>query len=150
MNKVELNKAFKFLIEDFSFGTLSQERLVNIGRDGRVASHLLEPQLEDWFPELTHVAGCKGYDHYDQTGQLYDAKNFTKNGLKFMPSNQIGSGRKFCFETTKEHASDLIYICCDIVEFPEIRVVFKDGKDLLEEYPNGMVSKGQREDLFSG
>ena len=149
MPKISKNKIYNFVVNNFSFGSLSSAELVSLFKDGRYSSPFMELMLTHWFPELRHVTGCKGYDHVDKNNQKYDAKNFTQTGgLKFMPSNQMGSGRKFCFETTRLHAQDLIYICCDIVDFPNIRVVFKDGADLLREYPAAKVSKTKREELF--
>ena len=149
MPKIFKNKTYKFVVKNFSFGSLNQDALIELFRDGRVASHFIEPMLTHWFPELQHVKGCKDYDHIDSKKQKYDAKNFTPSGgLKFMPSNQLGSGRKFCYETTRKHAKELVYICCDIVDFPKIRVIFRDGEKLLEEYPNATISKTKRGDLF--
>lgn len=148
MHKIIKNKVFNFTIKNFSFGTLSPALVIDILKDGRVASHFLEPQLTHWFPELTHIKGCKGYDHIDQTSQKYDAKNFTSRGLKFMPSNQLGSGRNFCYETTYKHAAELVYICCDIIDFPQVKVIFKDGPALLEEYPKATITKTKRKELF--
>jgi hypothetical protein len=65
-----------------------------------------------------------------------------------MPSNQLGSGRKFCYETTHKHAAELVYICCDIIDFPQVKVIFKDGAALLEEYPKATITKTKRKELF--
>ena len=146
--RVVHNKIYEFEIENLAFGDLSTESLHEAFKDGRVASHLLERQLAVWFPELTHVKGCKFHDHKGTDGALYDAKNFTKNGLKFMPSNQRGAGRTFIVETAHEKAKKLIYIACDIVDFPRVRVKFADGIDLIEEYPTCKIPFGHREKLF--
>ena len=145
---IELNRVYEFEIKNYSFGDLSTAAMNEIYQDGRVASHLLEPQLVHWFPELTHIKGCKDHDHIDQSGQKYDAKNFTKRGMQFKPSNQIGTGRKFNYEAMVEKADGMIYIACDIVDFPQIRVVFKEGLDLVDEYPTGKVSENKRGVLF--
>ena len=65
-----------------------------------------------------------------------------------MPSNQIGAGRKFDSVVAYQKANKLVYICCDIVDFPKVKVVFKDGKDLVKSYPSCKVSKNKRELLF--
>ena len=151
-NTIELNKTYHFEIPNVSFGQLNQEELIEIFSDGRVASHFLERHLTKWFPNLTHVPGCKGWDHVvELTGQKYDAKNFTaKGGLKFMPSGMIGTGRKYdaveCRAKIKKN--NLIYIMCDIVDFPKIRVKFRDGLELFDEYPKGKIAKKNRELLF--
>jgi len=147
--KVKLNKTYEFdLTNTMSFGDIKQERLYEFFKDGRNASFMLEEQLIHWFPELTRVEGNKDHDHISENGVKYDAKNFTKGGLNFMPSNQIGAGRKFDSVIAYEKANKLVYICCDIVEFPKVRVIFKDGKDLVKDFPNCKVSKTNREVLF--
>ena len=148
MSKIELNKTYNFEIKNYSFGDLSTTAMNQIYQDGRVASHLLEPQLVHWFPELTHIKGCKDHDHTDHSGQKYDAKNFTKGGLRFKPSNMIGTGRTFNYQGMVDKAQDMIYIACDIIDFPQIKVIFKEGMDLVREYPNGEIKKSQREVLF--
>ena len=149
MAKIELDKVYEFKIKNYSFGDLSTTEMNEIYKDGRVASHLLEPQLVCWFPELTHVKGCKDHDHIDKGGQKYDAKNFTKRGMQFRPSNQIGTGRTFDYDAMVEKADGMIYSACDIVDFPHVQGVFKKGMDLVGEYPDGKVPKGKREVLFS-
>ena len=109
---------------------------------------MLEEQLIHWFPELTRVEGNKDHDHIGENGVKYDAKNFTKGGLNFMPSNQIGAGRKFDSVIAYEKANKLVYICCDIVDFPKVRVIFKSGKDLVKDFPKCRVTKTNREVLF--
>ena len=150
-NTIELNRTYHQEIPNFSFGPLDEEELIEIYTDGRAASFFLERCLAKWFPELTHIKGCKGWDHVDETGQKYDAKNFTfKGGLKFMPSGMIGTGRKYdaveCRAKIKEN--NLIYIMCDIVDFPKIRVKFRDGLELFDEYPKGKITKKNRELVF--
>jgi hypothetical protein len=149
MTQIELDKTYHFTMENYTFGELPIETLTEIFRDGRPGSYFLEAYLPIWFPELTHVKGCKDHDHHDASGQLYDAKNFTKNGLNFKPSKMLGTGRVFNYQGMVEKASKLVYIACDIVEFPKIRVIFKDGRALVREFPNGKVPKSQREVLFS-
>jgi hypothetical protein len=146
--KIQKNKTYNFKVNNISFGDIPKERIPIFFQDGRVASFFLEEQLTHWFPELTRIEGNKDHDHLDLEGHKYDAKNFTKNGLKFKPSNQIGEGRKFNKEIAHAKAAKLCYICCDIVEFPKVRVKFIDGKDLVKEYPGCEISKGKREVLF--
>ena len=147
--KLELNKTYDFdLTDTMSFGDIKQERLYEFFKDGRNASFMLEEQLIHWFPELTRVEGNKDHDHIGENGVKYDAKNFTKGGLNFMPSNQIGAGREYDEVIAYEKANKLVYICCDIVDFPKVRVIFKSGKDFVEEFPKCRVTKTNREVLF--
>tara|TARA_R100000995_G_scaffold73781_1_gene42640 strand:+ start:951 stop:1400 length:450 start_codon:yes stop_codon:yes gene_type:complete len=147
--KLEKNKTYEFSLKGrTSFGSISESRMYDLLKDGRLASFFLEEQLQHWFPELTRIEGNKDHDHVDTSGNKYDAKNFTKNGLKFKPSNQLGQGRTFNAEIAHNKARKLCYICCDIVEFPRVRVKFVDGADLINEYPKCEIPKGQREVLF--
>jgi hypothetical protein len=152
MNKIKFDTIYKFdLSGTFSFGSLNKEQLKEIYKDGRVASHLLEPQLVNWFPEIRHVKGCKDHDHVDRIDEniKYDAKNFTKaGGCKFLPSNMIGVGRKFDQEQFLFKTQKMNYIICDIIDFPEIKVIFKKGSQLADKYRNGCIPKSKREELF--
>ena len=76
-------------------------------------------QLTKWFPVLKHVTGNKDHDQIDNKGNLYDAKNFTKNKVK--PSNQLGQ-TEFLYDIAHQKANKLIYICCDIIDFPDVKV----------------------------
>ena len=134
MDNIQLNKTFTFNIKDISFGDLSTEVLNEILTDGRLVSHFLERQLEIWFPELTFVDG-KGHDHIDTDGKLYDQKCFTHGGLAFAPSNMIGKGRHIVEDVATEHCKKIIYICCDVIDFPTVNVRFVKGTDLLKEFP---------------
>ena len=149
--EIKYDKVYNFdLSNSYSFGTLPKQALDEIFKDGRVASHLLEPQLEAWFPELEHVKGCKGYDHVHRCDErLFDAKNFTARGCKFMPSNMIGSGRKFIKEDFIKKTQGMSYIICDIVDFPRVRVVFKEGGQLAKQYPKGTIRLAERKEIFS-
>jgi len=145
--KIEYNKVYNFDVKA-SFGDLPQETVNKKFRDGRAASHFLEMQLEVWFPELTFV-DAKGHDHVDENGKKYDQKCFTKGGLGFAPSHMGGKGRVFVKEEAHDHARDVTYICCDIVDFPNVKVVFKRGRQLIEQYPQCKVKFAQREEFFT-
>jgi hypothetical protein len=145
---ITLNKTYNFTIQNFSFGNLSKDEMIDVLVDGRFNSPFMERQLTKWFPQLKHITGNKDHDHVDGEGNLYDAKNFTKNGLKFKPSNQLGQGRSFNKEVAHEKANKLIYICCDIIDFPKVKVKFIDGGDLVKRYPLCEVPKSHRTVLF--
>ena len=146
--KIELNKTYDFSINDVSFGDIPRHRINEFFKDGRVASFFLEEQLPHWFPQLTRIEGNKDHDHVDEVGNKYDAKNFTKGGLRFMPSNQMGAGRRFDEAKAHEKANKLIYICCDIVDFPKVRIRFAKGSELIKDYPNCSIPRKKREALF--
>tara|TARA_Y100000593_G_scaffold93149_1_gene186999 strand:+ start:110 stop:568 length:459 start_codon:yes stop_codon:yes gene_type:complete len=147
---VELNNTYKFELETPRFGSLSKEQVIDIFTDGRHCSPFLERQLAAWFEGLTHITGNKPYDLIDEQGRKYDAKNFTKKGLKFMPSGQIGTGRKYDYDKCRKKIEEnkMTYIACDITEFPKVRVRFLDGSELLKEYPKAQVPFKDREVLF--
>jgi len=135
--------------ESVSFGNLSKETVFSLFKDGRVASPFLERAVEVWYPHLKFV-DAKGYDHVDiHTSQKYDLKCFTKGGLRFAPSVMIGAGRKIDEEKLHEHASSISYICCDIINFPKIRVKFISGKELIKTYPKGSIPFSHKERFFS-
>ena len=148
--KIEHSKTYSFEVKNFSFGEIPREELIENFKDGRCCSWFMEPQIVKWFPELKRVKGNKDHDHIDDNGVKYDAKNFTKNGLKFMPSNQLGAGRSFNESIAHSKANDLVYICCDIVDFPKVRVRFEKGSELVKRFPSCQINKGSREEFFNG
>jgi hypothetical protein len=145
---IKYNKNYDFTLQA-KFGNLTKETVQEVLKDGRLASHFLERQLEVDFPELIFV-NAKGYDHIRKNSDiLYDQKCFTKGGLRFAPSSMIGAGRKIDFNEAHAHAKTIDYIACDIVDFPKVRVRFVKGTDLVEKYPSCQVKFNQREELFA-
>ena len=136
-----------FTVENISFGDLNQDELATMFTDGRLASHFLERQLTKWYPDLTFV-DKKGYDHLDEQGNKYDQKCFTKGGLGFAPSHMGGKGRVFVQEEAHEHAKDITYICCDVVDFPIVKVKFAKGSDLIVDYPKCKIPFSKRKEFF--
>jgi len=138
----------EYTIDNIQFGDLSAEILAEMFTDGRLASHFLERQLCEWYPWLKFV-DQKGYDHISAAGRKYDQKCFTKGGLTFSPSNMTGKGRSFNEEVAHEHAKDIVYICCDIVDFPTVRVKFSKGSDLIKKFPKCKIPFSKREAFFN-
>ena len=140
IENIKYNTTFSHKIEIFGFGNLEQSALINIYKDGRPFSHFIEPWLAINYP-LIHVTGCKKYDHTDINDEniKYDQKTFTARGCKFMPSNMIGEGRKFDKDIFEEKAKKLIYIIVSNVNFPEIKIKFVKGVDLIVDYPTGKI-----------
>lgn len=145
---VNYDKVFTYKIENVSFGNLSNGNLTKLFQDGRTSSPFLEQHIPLWFPYLKWQSGNKKYDHIDNDGNKYDAKNFTKHGLFFLPSSQIGSGRKINDIHAKETIDSMTYILCDIEDFPKIRIKFYSGKKLLNEYPKYRIPYNDREKIF--
>jgi len=150
IENIKYNTTFRHTIENFGFGNLEQSAIINIYKDGRPFSHFIEPWLAINYP-LIHVMGCKKYDHTDINDEniKYDQKTFTARGCKFMPSNMIGEGRKFDKKIFEEKAKKLIYIIISNVEFPEIKIKFVKGINLIVDYPDGKIPLKDRIKFFN-
>ena len=137
---VELNKTFNHTIENVNFDNLPIESVYEIMKDGRAFSHFIEPWISSNYP-LTHVKGCKNYDFKDNNCDeiLYDEKTFTKNGCNFCPSNMKGQGRTFNQEIFEEKSKKLIFCIVSNVKFPNIKIRFVKGEDLIKKYPKGNI-----------
>ena len=147
--KVELNKTYSFdLTGKVQFGDMPVEQLHKLFRDGRVASKFLEHSIPTWFPDLEFVDE-QGFDHVCQeTGRRYDLKGFTKGGACYAPSNMLGAGRKINKAEVHAHANEIDYIFSDITEFPKVRIIFKIGADMVEQWPSTKIPKKDKEKLF--
>jgi hypothetical protein len=139
-NQVTFNITYIYNLAEFSFGNLSSQMIIEIFKDGRPFSHFIEKWLSLNF-DLIHIGGCKAYDFVDENDEniKYDQKTFTVRGCKFMPSNMIGEGRKFDKEIFETKAQNLNYIIVSNVNFPEIKIKFVKGTDLINTYPNGVI-----------
>jgi len=137
---VELNKTFTHLIKNYTFGNLSKEVCADILKDGRPFSHFIEVWIAENYP-LIHVTGCKSYDftdkHYPEI--VYDEKTFTKRGCNYCPSNMLGQGRSFNKEVFEEKSKKMIFCIISNINFPEIKIRFVKGSDLLDEFPTGKI-----------
>jgi len=139
-NQITFNITYIYNLAEFSFGNLSSQMIIEIFKDGRPFSHFIEKWLSLNF-DLIHIGGCKAYDfvHENDENIKYDQKTFTVRGCKFMPSNMIGEGRKFDKEIFETKAQNLNYIIVSNVNFPEIKIKFVKGTDLINTYPNGVI-----------
>ena len=143
------NKVFSFdLSNRVTFGDLTQQTLYKLFTDGRVSSKFLEHHLPLWFPELEFRDG-QGYDHVQlNSGKKFDLKGFTPRGACYAPSEMLGKGRKIIVEKAHEHARTIDYIFSDITEFPQVRIIFRHGQDLVRDFPSTKIKKNQRDQLF--
>jgi len=148
--EIEFNKTYNFTIENFGFGGLDSEKIKDIFKDGRVFSHFIEPWLARQF-HLQHIEGCKDHDFTDIGNPeiQYDQKTFTKGGCKFYPSNMIGTGRTFNQEKFQEKANKLIYIIVSNIDFPEIKIKFIKGSELIVKYPKGEIKSKDFIEFFN-
>jgi hypothetical protein len=147
---IELNKTFTHIITNFTFSDIPENTMIEIFKDGRAFSHFIEPWLSINYP-LKHIKGCKKHDFEDLNFPeiLYDEKTFTNGGCKFYPSNMIGEGRKFDKNIFEEKAKKLIYIIVCNVNFPEIKVKFVRGIDLIISYPKGEIKLKELDKFFN-
>lgn len=146
----EYNKVYIYdLTGKISFSDISENELCELFKDGRVSSHFLQIHLTKWFNNFKYIDG-KGIDHLHKDGSKFEMKCFTKGGCKLVPSNMIGTGRNKNVASWKKHINDnnLTYIITDIVDFPKIRVIFKNGIILTNLYPSGEIKFKQRNELF--
>ena len=134
--KYELNKTFEFNLTNISFDNIPSDKLVKLFTDGRHASHILELWVETNF--------------IDNNNNFMEAKNFTKNGAKFMPSRMLGVGRKYIKEEADKVIKSNIYVITDINDMPKIKMRFVKGIDLLEKYPNAIIPFKLRDEFFNG
>lgn len=137
---VVLNKTFNHTITNYVFGNLSEQVCREIWKDGRPFSHFIEVWLAENYP-LIHIKGCKKHDFIDPECDeiIYDEKTFTSKGCNFCPSNMLGQGRKFDKEIFEEKSKKMIFCIVSNVDFPNIKVRFVRGEDLLIHYPNGKI-----------
>lgn len=149
MHQVEYNRTFEFdLTGRVQFGDLPIDLIHTLFTDGRVASKFLEHHLPVWFPELKFV-DAHGYDHVrTHDGRKFDLKGFTPRGACYAPSEMLGKGRKITVEAVHAHARDIDYVFSDITEFPKVRIVFKTGQAMIEQFPTTKIKKTERTKLF--
>ena len=147
---IELNKTFIHTITNFRFDNIPENIIIEIFKDGRAFSHFIEPWLSQHYP-LTHIKGCKKHDFEDLNFAeiLYDEKTFTNGGCRFYPSNMFGEGRKFDKNIFEEKAKKLIYIIVSNINFPEIKIKFVRGIDLIKIYPKGEIKLKDFDKFFN-
>ncbi len=116
----------------------------------RAFSPLIEPWLEKNYPSLKHITGCKDHDFEDIGNEniQYEQKTFTTRGCNFMPSNMVGQGREFNKEVFDEKSKKLLYIIVSNINFPEIKIKFIRGVDLVADYPNGKIPRNHFDKFF--
>ena len=148
MYKYELNKIFKDTLENIAFANIPTDKLIKLFKDGRHASHILELWIEENFEGIKKI-DVKNHDFIDGKGNYMEAKNFTKNGAKFMPSRMLGVGRKYIKEEADKVIKSNIYVITDINDMPTVRIKFVKGNDLLKKYPKAVIPFKKRDEFFS-
>ena len=152
MNKVsiELNTTFTHIITDYGFGNIPINTFNKILKDGRPFSHLIEKWIEINYP-LQHIEGCKGYDFIDKNypETLYDEKTFTSRGCSFCPSNMLGQGRSFNQKVFEEKTKKMVFCIVSNVNFPEIKIKFVRGCELIKLYHKGKIPSKDHVKFFN-
>ena len=137
---IQLNTTFTHTLSNIGFDYLPQDVVNNIMKDGRVFSHLIEKWISLEYP-LEHIEGCQAYDFIDGNfpETKYDEKTFTKKGCSFCPSNMLGQGRKFDKDIFEEKTKKLVFCIVSNIDFPNIKIRFVKGSELLLKYPIGKI-----------
>ena len=138
---IPFNVTFLDTISNYGFGNVTKNACIRIFKDGRFFSAFIEAWLEQNYPSLKWIHGCKGHDLEDISDKniKYEQKTFTQRGCKFRPSNMIGVGRKFDKTIFEEKTKKLIFIIVSNIDFPNIKFKFVRGTDLLVNYPDGKI-----------
>jgi len=66
-----------------------------------------------------------------------------------MPSSMIGTGRTFNKEEFEEKSKKLIFCIVSNINFPEIKIKFVKGSNLLEIYPKGIIPLNDHVKFFN-
>ena len=147
---IELNTTFDHTISNYAFGNLSEDKCREILKDGRPFAYFIEHWLAENFP-LSYIGGCKSHDFVDENYNdiLYDEKTFTKNGCSFCPSSMKGTGRTFNQEEFEKKTKKLIFCIVSNIDFPNIKIKFMKGEDLLKNYPRGNIPSSDHIKFFN-
>lgn len=123
---IQTTVIYRCYIKYLKFGPLTNKSLNKLFQDGRITSRFIEILLPKYFKQIKVATNSNvDYDLVSDTGEYYEEKTLTKNGLKLIPSGMIGVGRKFSEIEFKKRITKLnYYIICDIVNFPIIEIIF--------------------------
>lgn len=125
------------------FAGLDKWALRRLFLDGRFASSVLNEVVPLLYPGLTKTD--EPYVTFrDVNGNPYLLRMFTSTGLKFMPSKQIGVGRKFDIRETVSRGANLTVICAGANDFPNVWFSFIPFSTLIKNYPDAIVPTHDR------
>lgn len=146
---VKLNKTYVHTINNFGFDNIPKHIISELYKDGRYFSHVSEQWIEENYP-LRTIYGCQKFDFQDikYPETFYEAKTFTKYGCNFRSSFMKGTGRVFNDNLFQIHTKNAVFCIISNVNFPEIRVKFISGVDLLKLYPSGIISYNHYYNFF--
>lgn len=121
------------LREKLRYGDITEQRLARRFTDGRLSGLLNEELIVAHFSGL-HINEDAGasYDLTGETGERYEVKTVTPNGLKFRPSNQYGVGRTRDDAAAQERILSIdYYILVDVRDMPDVTVHFVSSAALV-------------------
>jgi len=98
---------------------------------------------------LIYIPGNNKYDFIDDNNNRYQLKTFTKNGMSFRPSSQIGSGRKKNQKEFEDYCNTQTFIIASVIKFPIVKFKIVSGKHLITSFPNGKVKFEEHNVIFS-
>ena len=135
------------ILMTFILAIYQRASLEQLFRDGRHIS----PILEYWLNEntnLIYISGNKQYDFIHENNSRYQLKTFTKNGMSFRPSNQIGSGRFSNQKDFENYCNTQTFVIASVVKFPVVKFKLVSGKYLLKTFPNGKIKPKEHDIIF--
>ena len=159
---LELNKTYEFDLGDTSHcGMSHQEMIDHYNSNSSPLSFLVEKLLPKWFDDIVYDTTAHTITHdgvkinikpdlRDKKTRtiLMDQKAFNHKGGNFSRSSMKGVGRKFNQDLNNAWAKAQIFIWTDFCDLPKVRVKALTGGDCIKKFPNGRVSKKDRELLF--
>jgi hypothetical protein len=128
----QLDKRYEIdLTGHLRFGLIPCKELVNIFSDGRLMGLLSENLIVSIFNTIEHAdTKICPYDLLDVvSGQTFEVKSFTKDGVKTSPSGMQGSGRTYDKGEHRRRMQGVDYfIFVDIRNFPIVTLIPIDAK----------------------
>ena len=153
--KIDSHTVYVFNITDrIELGHIKKQVLYDKVTDGRISGLLMEDFIESAFENVAKAPNAKSpFDLYVDDYK-YESRVVTGNGVKLIPSNQIGTGRKFNLEGYKAKRAGLDgYVFTEVADSPVLRILMlpepdvplvremkrKDCLNLFSRYPNKKV-----------
>ena len=109
--------------------------------DGRRVSFIIERRLayEIIHGKLAANEGA-GYDLIDSSGDKWEVRSISRDGIYFCPSYMVGSGRQFNEEGFLKKLAEIKgYIVADITQFPKIPFWIIPKEDVTDWWEKGLL-----------
>jgi len=129
----ELSKALKINIEEVQ----------NYFTDGRKISFLLERRLaREIFKGKVSNSENESFDIFDSSGNKWEVRCISKNGVYFCPSYMVGSGRRFDEQGFLNKLNEIKgYVLADIQCFPNIPFWIIPSEQIICWWEAGSLGK---------